>query len=101
VFGLSQNELSMLSIASAFAGFFITGTIVGFYGYLVSVFPVELRASCTGIVIGLGRCGAIMGPILGGYLLLEGLPLSTVALIMMLGPVIAAGSFFLARPESS
>lgn len=96
-FGQGGADIAVLSLASAFAGFFIIGSVVGIYGFLVQVFPTEIRAGCTGIVIGFGRGGAILGPVLGGYLFDQGLALSIVAPLMAAGPVLAALSFFFVR----
>ncbi len=96
-FGQGSVDLTTLSAVSALAGFFTTATIVGLYGFIVKIFPTEYRAGCTGLVIGFGRGGAVLGPIIGGVLLDQGLGLPAVATVMMFGPLIAAICYFFAR----
>jgi hypothetical protein len=49
-----------------------------------------VRAGGTGFVIGVGRGGAALGPILAGFLFANGVGLATVAIVMALGSVVAA-----------
>jgi hypothetical protein len=49
-----------------------------------------VRATGTGFVIGVGRGGAVLSPILAGFLLDGGSTLPTVGLIMGSGSMIAA-----------
>jgi lysozyme family protein len=56
-----------------------------------------VRAGGTGFVIGVGRGGAALGPILAGFLFKNGATLQTVALTMALGSVVAAVALVLLR----
>jgi hypothetical protein len=60
-----------------------------------------VRASGTGFGIGIGRGGSVLAPIIAGFLFQAGSPLPTVAMIMALGSLIAAGvvSMLKLRPE--
>lgn len=98
-FGQGGANIAVLSLTSAIAGFFIIGTVVGIYGFLVQVFPTEIRAGCTGIVIGFGRGGAVLGPIIGGFLFDRGMALSIVAPLVAIGPVLAALSFYFVKAD--
>ncbi len=60
------------------------------YSIFRRYFASEVRGSGTGLVIGLGRGGAALSPILAGVLFQFGLSLETVAVCMALGSVIAA-----------
>lgn len=90
VFGLGHADLPHLSLVCAIAGFFINAGIVGLYGILAQVFPTYLRATGTGFAVGTGRAGAVLAPIMAGFLFRAGYDLQTVALIMGVGSLAAA-----------
>lgn len=89
-FGQSQSDLSSLSITAAAAGFATNAGVVGLYAVVASVFPTALRASATGVIIGIGRGGSALAPALAGFLFAAGYGLGTVALLMALGSLMAA-----------
>jgi benzoate transport len=91
LFGRSAPDLSELSLLCACAGFFTNGAIVGMYAIFARAFPTHVRASGTGFGIGVGRGGAVLAPIIAGYLFKWGFGLPTVALIMGFGSLCAAG----------
>lgn len=98
-FGRGQGSLAELSWVAACAGFFTNAAVVGIYALLAHYYPTDVRAGGTGFVIGMGRGGAALGPIVAGYLFEVGQGLSTVALIMASGSVIAAISLWMLRPD--
>jgi len=71
------------------AGFFVQGAMVALYAVLARTFPAEMRASGSGFVIGIGRVGTILPPLLAGLLASAGLSRTGVALVMA-APVLAA-----------
>ena len=90
IFGLGQPDLARLSMVAAAAGFVTNAGVVGLYALVATRFPVALRASATGFVIGVGRGGSALAPALAGLLFAAGQGLPMVALLMSLGSVIAA-----------
>lgn len=90
VFGQGQADLAGLSWAAAAGGFFANAGMVGLYALLAVSFPTAVRAGGTGLVIGIGRGGAALSPILAGYLFDAGLGLAPVAAIMASGSLVAA-----------
>jgi predicted MFS family arabinose efflux permease len=88
-FGHTPADLSSLSLVAAAAGFFTNAGIVGLYAMFAQSFPTELRASGTGFVIGVGRGGAALAPIIAGYLFVAGMGLPAVSLIMGSGSLLA------------
>jgi benzoate transport len=90
LFGQGQADLSGLSWAAGSAGFFTNAAIVGFYALIAASFPTALRASGTGFVIGVGRGGAALGPVIAGYLFEGGFGLAAVAGLMASGSLFAA-----------
>jgi MFS family permease len=99
VFGTGQTSLMSLSAVAAMTGFFTNAGVVGFYALLASSFPAEVRASGTGIVIGIGRGGAALGPVIAGFLFSAGYGLQVVSIVMGLGALVAAGVIYLMRPK--
>ena len=90
VFGRGTADLGQLSLICALAGFFTNGGIVGVYALISRAFPTPLRASGTGFVIGVGRGGSFIAPIVAGLLFQAGIGLGLVALIMACGSLLAA-----------
>ena len=95
VFGLGFSELSQIAIIAAIAAFFINAGVVGMYPILANVFPANLRASGIGFVIGVGRGGSAVGPIIAGGLFAQGSDLLTVSLVMGTGGLVAAAMLVL------
>lgn len=72
IFGMVTG-LPALQAISFIAGACVFGGIVGLYALLARAFPPELRVTGTGLAIGIGRAGAIVGPLVGGFLIAAGL----------------------------
>ncbi|WP_109477586.1 MFS transporter [Paraburkholderia sp. C35] len=62
-----QPEIATLCIV--FAGFSVIGGQSGLYGIAVIFYPTKGRSTGAGLASGIGRIGAVLGPILGGHLL--------------------------------
>lgn len=102
VFGLGQDTLFQLGLVSAITGFFTNAGVVGLYALLVRYFPASVRASGTGFVIGVGRGGAALGPMVAGVLFSQGYGLQGVSLFMGLSAVLAGVALmFLRKPEAA
>jgi MFS transporter, AAHS family, vanillate permease len=89
-FGRGAPDLDALKITLAITGLFTNAAIAGFYLLFAQVFPTYLRATGTGFAIGVGRGGALLAPIIAGYLFNAGLALKPVALLMASGSLLAA-----------
>jgi len=89
-FGRGAPDLDGLKSTLAVTGLFTNAAIAGFYLLFARVFPTHVRATGTGFAIGVGRGGAVLAPIMAGYLLNAGLALKIVASIMAGGSLLAA-----------
>jgi AAHS family benzoate transporter-like MFS transporter len=69
-----KNSTLVLYILIAIAGATTIGTQILCYAYVAQFYPINIRSSGIGWASGVGRTGAILGPILGGALLGLGLP---------------------------
>jgi MFS family permease len=90
VFGRGSTDIAGLTLRAAMAGFFANATMVGLYSLFAKVFPTHMRASGTGFAVGVGRGGAVVAPVIAGYLFQVGCSLQTVATIMAMGSLAAA-----------
>jgi benzoate transport len=95
VFGRTQPDLLTLKAVAFVLGFFLFASAVGLYATFVRVFPTHVRATGTGLAIGLGRFGGMLGPALGGWLMAIGTSRPSVAAIMALGSALAAIAIWL------
>ena len=66
--GLLGNSFLGIALASMAAGVFLSGSIGGLYALAARVYPTSCRSTATGWAIGVGRFGAILGPVFAGYL---------------------------------
>ncbi|WP_373690515.1 MFS transporter [Sphingobium sp. DEHP117] len=97
-FGLTASGIEPLSRSAALAGFFTNAGAVGLYALIAASYPSHLTAGATGIVIGFGRGGTALGPIIAGLLFAGGAGLPVTAAVMACGSLIAlAAIFFLPR----
>lgn len=90
LFSADPRTLWSLVALSAVAGFFLNSAIIMMYALIARAFPTDIRALGGGFVLGVGRAGGVLGPILGGVLFQAGLSPGNTSLIM------AAGSFMCA-----
>ncbi len=97
IFGQGQADLTQLALVAGLAGMFTNSAIVAMYATFAESFPTELRASGTGFVIGIGRGGAALGPIVAGFMFEADFTLAAVAFTMACGSIIAALAIMLLR----
>jgi benzoate transport len=91
-FGRGSPDLAALASTVAIAGLFINSAIAGYYLLFAKVFPTHVRATGTGFAIGVGRGGAVLAPILAGYLFQAGFGLQAVATMMSMGSLLSAAA---------
>ena len=89
-FGHGQATLHQLALICAATGFFTNAGVVGIYALLAQVFPTHVRAFGTGFVIGIGRGGSALAPLVAGLLFTAGFGLQFVAIAMSAGSLVAA-----------
>ena len=91
ILGWTPHDLRYIAFFVALSGFFGNSGIVGMYALFPVAFPTHVRASGAGFTVGVGRGGAILSPIMVGIMFQWGLSLPTVAMIISVGALIAAG----------
>ena len=96
-------SVPLLIAAALVAGFFVQGAMIALYAVLARTFPADMRASGTGFVVGIGRIGSILPPLLAGALAAAGLDRTGLALIMAAPALIALALMirFVIRPPTT
>lgn len=89
-FGLMPANLLLLKVAAGGAGFFLFAGMIGLYAIIARTFPTHVRATGTGFVIGIGRAGSALAPLLAGLLFAAGLGRDAVCALMAIAAVAAA-----------
>jgi AAHS family 4-hydroxybenzoate transporter-like MFS transporter len=73
------------------AGLFVLGGDVAISALPTMIYPTYMRSTATGTTFGVGRLGAVLGPMIAGLLIALGTPLTMIFLLGAL-PVLAAGA---------
>jgi AAHS family 4-hydroxybenzoate transporter-like MFS transporter len=83
---------ALLLVMSFLAGMTIIGSQTGANGTCGKLYPARMRTSGLGWALGIGRLGGIAAPVLGGYLLAQGLAPTQIFLSACLFALIAAAA---------
>ena len=89
LFGLSFEAI-VLYLLAAVAGACTTGGQAVSNAYTSEFYPSHMRSTGVGWTIGIGRFGAIVGPMIGGFVLDSSLPLYANFLVFAIPGMIAA-----------
>lgn len=89
VFGLLPVNLASMLLVGGAIGFGPIGSVSGLYATFPVIFPSTVRATGTGIVIGAGRAGGVISPVLAGHLMAASAPRWLYCLLLALPLVIA------------
>jgi len=93
-----KNPTGVLYVLVALAGATTIGTQILLYAYVAQFYPMAIRSTGIGWASGVGRSGAIIGPLLGGTLLAMNLPLADNFLAFAIpGAIAALAMTFVAR----
>jgi MFS family permease len=89
IFGIGFETIAGLSVIAAIAGFCTNAGVVGLFALMASMLPTDLRAGGTGFIIGMGRGGAALGPVVAGLVFASGAGLLAVSILMAMGSAVA------------
>ena len=93
--GLEGNSHAMTAIFTCVAGFAVLGVQFGNNACAGLIYPTEARSNGVGWALGIGRIGAIIGPLVGATLIAQKMPLNELfawaSSPMALGAVAAVG----------
>ena len=90
VFGLIPAWAPLVLLVAFAIGVTLQGGFNGIYPLSTQVYPLRVRSSGIGTAIGIGRAGAIAGPLITGYMLDVHAPLVVVFLVLAVPAVVAA-----------
>jgi benzoate transport len=74
LFAFAPVTLEVMLPLGFLCGVVIFGAITSLYAVVPLIFPARVRGAGTGLALGLGRLGAILGPIVAGYLVAAQMP---------------------------
>jgi MFS family permease len=89
-YGWVDGELAVLLILSATMGFFLIGAMIGLYTIGPALYDSTSRVTGVGLAIGVGRLGAIVAPLIGGFMLEANLDISFIYALFA-APLVLAG----------
>ncbi|MFJ5622334.1 MFS transporter [Peribacillus loiseleuriae] len=88
-FGAAEG-LPMLITSGMFLSFFNLGAWGALYAYTPEQYPTTIRGTGAGMAAAAGRVGGVLGPLLIGYLVAGGTPLSMIFTIFTIAILIGA-----------
>lgn len=83
------TDLTLMLVVGAVIGFGLIGTVSGLYATYPVIFPPSVRTTGAGIVIGVGRVGGIISPIVAGYMIEAGVSPKVYCFVLALPLVFA------------
>ncbi len=95
----TTTSLNYFAVFAVLSGFFGNAGIVGMYTLFPVAFPTHVRASGTGFVLGIGRGGAYLSPVIVGYMFDHGLSLPAVTMLISIGALVGAGVLMFLKLE--
>lgn len=93
------ETLQSMKLVGFITGLFIFAAISGFFGLFAVSYPSSLLGSGSGLVLGVGRGGAVLGPMIPGFLFAAGMMLENIAIIMAGGSFLAGVAVLFLRPQ--
>lgn len=72
LFGIAPSYLPLLIVSGAFCAFCLHGGIAGLYATIATSFQEHVRASGTGLAIGVGRITSSVSPLFAGWMFATG-----------------------------
>ena len=89
-YGALHSGIVPLMTGAFVAGFFMIGSMASLYSLVPQIYPARVRNTGTGLAIGFGRVGAVIGPYVGGLLIGAGWQRLTYYSVLALPVLISA-----------
>lgn len=89
IFGSVQMSVFFILLCAFIIGISLNGGFNGFWPTAARLYPTEIRATGIGWAVGAGRAGAVLGPLIGGFLLSSGAGLETTFYVFAVPTLIA------------
>jgi len=96
-YGVFRFSLPVTMLIAFVIGFLQMGGFNGIYPLATQLYPAEVRSTGVGWTMGVGRAGAVLGPLVGGMLIEANLPLSVIFLVFAVPTVVGAICAYLVK----
>jgi MFS transporter, AAHS family, 4-hydroxybenzoate transporter len=93
--GSSGGSRTLIMASTCLVGVLLIGTQMSLTAYIADFYPSALRATGIGLTQAMGRIGSLLGPLVGGALLVRGVPPLTLFRLGMVPALVAAGALML------
>ncbi|MES2497512.1 MAG: MFS transporter [Pseudomonadota bacterium] len=97
IFGIQPPDPVPLLAMAGVTTLFVVGAYTGLFLVAVKMYPADVRNTGVGFVVGFGRVGAIIGPMIGGFLLGAGLDRMDTYIVFSVIAIIPAVTMHLAN----
>ncbi|MFJ3890925.1 MFS transporter [Streptomyces rubrogriseus] len=98
LFSVTLGSLGAALVVAVFVGFLLNGSVSGLNVIIPTLYPAQARATALGIAVAVSRLGAVLAPLLAGFLLESGwAPESMFRIFAVPALVGAAATIFLLR----
>jgi AAHS family 3-hydroxyphenylpropionic acid transporter len=92
--GAATDLMSVLWLSAA-VGFFLMGANYALYGMATAYYPTTIRGTGSGVAVGVGRVGSVLGPLVPGLLLQSGMSATDVIIFMAPTTAVAGVAVYL------
>ncbi len=97
IFGSASMPVLLTLVVAACVGITVQGAFNGFWPLAAKLYPTEMRGTGIGWALGVGRIGAVLGPVVGGVLVGAGFSIAAIFAVFAIPPVIAAALCLMIR----
>jgi benzoate transport len=94
IFGGIAMPVALTLMMALIIGVTVQGGFNGFWALAAKLYPAEMRSTGVGWALGVGRIGAVLGPIVGGFMVGGHVPLAAI-FAAYAAPLIAAAAMTL------
>lgn len=101
LFGSVRMPVPLVMASAFLIGFLLQGGFNGIYPLAARLYPAEVRSTGIGWTMGIGRIGAVTGPLVGGVLIERQVPLPLIFLVFAIPAVVGGICAALVRLETA
>lgn len=100
LFSVSLGSLAGALVVAVLVGLLLNGSVSGINVIVPVLYPAAARATALGLAVAVSRLGAVLAPLLAGFLLQAGWTPGSMFLIFAVPAVVGAGATLLLARES-
>jgi MFS transporter, AAHS family, 4-hydroxybenzoate transporter len=102
VIGFIDNYPDLLAVAAFLVGAAAVGGLLSVHSIAASFYPTSVRSTGMGWALGIGRFGAVLGPLVGGLLIFLKLTMQQLFLVAMVPFILVTiASYLLSRMHAA